>query len=321
MHETLSAWLAANIDPDFARSTFRRIGTGHSRAMHRVTADSGRRIAVRVEQGGVFGTTSAEECRVMGGLHQVGFPVARILGSELTGVVVGQPFFVMEFLAGIEETVGGGSAEREAAVPDERLLDLETAESFVDMLARLHALDGAGFGFDIVPPSPSDATRLQVQRWLDVYRSATSSTPIDNGVAGGGGDLNDAGLVTQQGSTNIPSLANIEICAFAVLSGNCSGGSVNEGVQAGQSDQFTLTLAGNWGSTVDIAPIGFKFQGTYGSYEFYSSSSTSTTSTTGGGNSTSGSVPEPGAGSLALLGLGLLGAGFGLRRKQSSSSI
>ncbi len=174
MHESLRAWLAANIDLVFSTSTFHRIGTGHSRAMYRVTADDGRRVVVRVEQGGVFGTTSAEECRVMRDLHQAGFPVARILGSELTGEVVGQPFFVMEFITGIEETAGGESAEREAAVPDERLLDLETAASFVDMLTRLHALHGAGFGFDIVPPSPSDATRLQVQRWLDVYRSATS---------------------------------------------------------------------------------------------------------------------------------------------------
>lgn len=120
----------------------------------------------------------------------------------------------------------------------------------------------------------------------------------DNGVTGGGGDLNGAALVTQQGSSNIPSLANLEICAFAAVPGNCSGGSVSEGVQAGQSDAFKLVLTGTWGSTVDIAPLGFKFQGTYGSYEFYGRFDEPRVPP-------GGRVPEPATGLLVLAAAGL----------------
>lgn len=121
----------------------------------------------------------------------------------------------------------------------------------------------------------------------------------DNGTAGGGGDLNSAALVTQQGSSNIPSLANLEICAFGVLNGNCSGGSVNEGVQAGESDAFKLVLTGTWGSTADIAPLGFKFQGTYGSYEFYGTFDQPPVPPGGG------RLPEPATGLLVLAAAGL----------------
>ena len=169
--------------------------------------------------------------------------------------------------------------------------------------------------------NPGDNTAL-MSFGFGISPNATSvslATPVDNGVSGTGGDLNGAGMVTQQGNTNIPSLQNMEVCAFAVFNGNCSGGSVNEGIQAGQSDQFGLTLGGTWGSTVDIAPIGFKFQGTYGSYEFYSStsSSTSSSSTSSTGNSQgSGVTPEPNSTSLALLALGLGIIGTGLKRRR-----
>jgi len=54
---------------------------------------------------------------------------------------------------------------------------------------------------------------------------------------------------------------------------------------------------------VTIAPIGFEFQGTVGSFEFTTSS-----------GSSSGTVPEPG--SMARLRLGLVGVGFVYRRRK-----
>lgn len=159
MREALTGWMAIHVDPAFAGAAVERIGTGHSRAMYRVAAGNGHRAVVRVEQGGVFGTAGAEECRVMASLHRARYPVARIIGDEPSGTVIGRPFFVMEFLE------GDASAE-------ERAIDRRTAGEFVEALARLHRLDGADFGFDLLPASSGDATPLQVNRWLDVFRSA-----------------------------------------------------------------------------------------------------------------------------------------------------
>lgn len=167
MREPLVAWLAAQLDwrdVDPERATVERIGVGHSRAMYRVDAGAGRCVVVRVEQGGVFGTSSAEECRVMRSLATAGYPVAPILADEPTGEVIGRPFFVMAFVTG-------------AAVDDERAVDPPTAAAFVDALHALHELDGSGFGFDCVPPAPADATPLQIERWRGVYRRS-SSEPI-----------------------------------------------------------------------------------------------------------------------------------------------
>ncbi len=162
MPDALVDWLAINVDAAFHGATLRRIGVGHSRAMYCATATSGRRLVLRVEQGGVFGTDSAEECRVMRSLGSAGYPVARIVGDDERGDVIGRPFFVMEFVEGAE-----GS--------DERDLDLPTAAAFVDSLVALHRLDGRHFGFDIVPTEPSDATRLQVERWHRICRGASTN--------------------------------------------------------------------------------------------------------------------------------------------------
>jgi hypothetical protein len=123
-------------------------------------------------------------------------------------------------------------------------------------------------------------------------------------------DSSDDGMIAAT-LNNIPSLASIEICSYGGQ--NCSGGS-NGGILGGASDTFSLLLGGTWGSSANVAPIGFKFQTGYGSFEFTTSSGSS------GSSSSSGTVPEPNAGALTLLGLGLLGASLATRRRRSDQA-
>ena len=58
----------------------------------------GSRYVVRIEQGGVFGTSSAEEFEFMrGGPRRWAARWRRSDGSSRTGDVLGQPFFVMDY--------------------------------------------------------------------------------------------------------------------------------------------------------------------------------------------------------------------------------
>jgi len=141
----------------------RRITVGHSRAMYRVDTDVGA-FVVRVEQGGVFGTSSTEEFAVMRALHAAGYPVATVRWYEPSGDVLGQPFFVMDFLPAAA-VAGGG---------DERAMGPDGAADFVGTLARLHALDWqrADVPFAQVPPTPNDAVHVQIERWASIYRAA-----------------------------------------------------------------------------------------------------------------------------------------------------
>lgn len=118
---------------------------------------------------------------------------------------------------------------------------------------------------------------------------------------------------------DIPSMKLIEVCA---ISGpNCDGGG-GDGIYGGTSDTFTMYLTtgtiskvqgqttitpGVWGSSVNIAPIGFKYQTGSGSFEFTSSSN-------GGLTSSGGNIPEPGI--LALLSAGLLGQALLIRKRR-----
>jgi aminoglycoside phosphotransferase (APT) family kinase protein len=144
-----------------------RISVGHSRAMYRVGLSDGQRVILRREQGGVFGSSSAEEYRVMGALFRLGFPVAEVIAYDPTGTVLGQPFFVMKELAAARPGV------------DERKIDEATARHFVRTIARLHAIDPATLPFDSQPTGPADANHLQIDRWFGIYRNAVAgSAPV-----------------------------------------------------------------------------------------------------------------------------------------------
>lgn len=133
-----------------------------------------------------------------------------------------------------------------------------------------------------------------------------------NATSIGFSDANDGGLwnATWASGALASNVPGVEICAYGGV--NCSGGS-NGGIYAGTSDNFTILLGGTWGSSINIDPIGLRYQTGYGSYTFAAGSSSSS-----GG--TSGQIPEPASSALAGLGLGLLGLGFYRRRKTTAKT-
>lgn len=111
----------------------------------------------------------------------------------------------------------------------------------------------------------------------------------------------------------LPSFQTVDLCIWS--SNNCSGGNINNGLGEGLSNTFSLTLttAGNFTQGISFtSPYGVKFQdvGNSGqSFEF--AGCIAGTPGCGGGGQTE--IPEPA--SIALVGLGLLGAAFARRRR------
>ena len=159
MRDQLVSWIGEQLGATVGVAELRRITTGHSRGNWFLELDDGSRFVVRVEQGGVFGTSGADEFEFMQAVGRLDFPVARVRWLEPTGDVIGQPFFVMDFIE------GGIATERE-----DRSLAPELAVDFVRRLDELHQLEWEGV---LDGPPPSEATHVQIERWADVYRSST----------------------------------------------------------------------------------------------------------------------------------------------------
>jgi len=154
-------WLREQRGVDTSVVDVHRIATGNSRANWYVETAEGARYVARVEQGGVFGTSSGDEFRMMRAAHGLGCPVARVRWIEPTGTVLGQPFFVMDYLDG--------------AVIDrnDRSMSIPLAEDFVGRLDELHRADWASQPSLTGDRVDDDATHAAIDSWYDLYRAET----------------------------------------------------------------------------------------------------------------------------------------------------
>lgn len=163
MRDALAAYLGDRLGHPAHITELERIAVGHSRAMYRVELASGERFVVRVEQGGVFGTSGAAEYRVMEWLGATDIPVAPVRWLEPTGAVLGTPFFVMDF-------VEGGRSPG-----DDRTLSPAAATMFVRTLDRLHRLAPPEDGTVFDSVTAEDAIGHEIDRWTAVHHAAVAS--------------------------------------------------------------------------------------------------------------------------------------------------
>jgi aminoglycoside phosphotransferase (APT) family kinase protein len=154
MIEALAEYLTSQNESPVEVHSARRLPGGHSRAMFDVDSSAGR-FLVRIERGGVFGTSSESEVGLMQSLSAAGFSVQKVRWFEPTGKVLGQPFFVMDHI---------DADSRDNGQP----IDEATAASYVRSLAALHALEPTAH---LPAVDLEQSTHILIEHWRNVGKS------------------------------------------------------------------------------------------------------------------------------------------------------
>ena len=137
------------------------IGGGFSRRMWRATVRRNgveRRVIVRIEQGGMFGTDTITEVRSMRALHAAGYAVPVVEDVEESGGVLGEPFFVMEEVPGVVR------------------LDDQGLDDIIRSVADLHRLPASVL--DPSGRSPEQVISDNIEGWRRMYREHAPELPL-----------------------------------------------------------------------------------------------------------------------------------------------
>jgi aminoglycoside phosphotransferase (APT) family kinase protein len=159
--DLLAEWLSSRAGERVEIVGATVIGGGFSRRMWRATLLQGgveRRVIVRIEQGGMFGTDTVTEVRSMRALHGSGYSVPAVEDVEPTGEVLGEPFFVME------------------EVPGAVRLDDAGLDDIIRSVAELHrvpvtVLDSTG-------RSAEQVVHDTIEGWRRMYREHAPELPL-----------------------------------------------------------------------------------------------------------------------------------------------
>ncbi len=164
----LEDWLSTQVSEHVTVEQATVISGGFSRLMVDVRWSGGERAEsciVRIEQGGMFATEGRREVAIMRALRSCGYPVPAVLWEEPDPAVLGEPFFVMERVAGAARLDDAGLDDVLRSVRDLHALDAAVVESVA-------AVDGLGAG-----ATPEQAIAAQLEHWRGVYR-ASSPHPV-----------------------------------------------------------------------------------------------------------------------------------------------
>lgn len=164
--------------PDVAVSNLYRIPGGASRETWSFDAewnDNGVRasegfIIRRDPDASLLVTERDLEFNVMDAAYRHGVPVPRMRWLEPSGEWLSRPFFIMERIDGCE-------ASPTKVLMDPRFIQSRTriSEQFIDILARIHAIDPAGesLAFFGPPPGPDACGLAEIERWEEIVARDT----------------------------------------------------------------------------------------------------------------------------------------------------
>jgi aminoglycoside phosphotransferase (APT) family kinase protein len=178
--EGVTAWFAEHVPAAQPPLSFSLVAGGRSNLTYRVTgAGDGAWVLRRPPLGSVLQSAHdmGREHRVMAALAPTPVPVPPVVGLCSDENVNGAPFYVMEFVDGVvlrdEAAV--------AAVPEP--VRWAAAESLVDVLAELHAVDPDAVGLGDLGRKEGYVERL-LRRWRGQWeKSKTRELPLVDEVA------------------------------------------------------------------------------------------------------------------------------------------
>jgi aminoglycoside phosphotransferase (APT) family kinase protein len=177
--EATTAWLVAHVDGVTPPFRFEPIAGGRSNLTYRVGDAAGRDLVLRRPPLGNILSTAHDmgrEHRLISALGASDVPVPPALGLCEDPEVTGAPFYVMAFVPGavlayLEDGLAFPEATRERA-----------ADSAVDVMARLHAVDPDEVGLGTLGRKEGYLDR-QLRRWHAQFeQSKTRDLPLEGEV-------------------------------------------------------------------------------------------------------------------------------------------
>lgn len=157
----VAAWFAHHKGSEIRVADAEVIGGGFSRLMWRVNLvidEVPTSVVVRIEQGGMFGTDTVTEVHAMRALHAAGQTVPEVFAVEETGIVLGQPFFIMEAVPGIVR------------------LDDQGLDDIITSVANLHAVPVRILGAS--DRSTESVVHYNIEYWRSMYRKHAPESPL-----------------------------------------------------------------------------------------------------------------------------------------------
>lgn len=172
----VTGWIASNIEDVAPPLRFTRIKGGHSNLTYEIDDAAGRKLVLRRPPLGHLLPTAHDmnrEWRFISAFHPTPVPVPPPLDFCEDTDVTGAPFYVMAFVE--------GHVMHDASVAEQHYDEAQrrsTGESFIDVLADMHAEDPDGIGLSDIARKEGYIAR-QLKRWYSQWNaSKTRELPL-----------------------------------------------------------------------------------------------------------------------------------------------